>query len=154
MGAGPRPAGVVRMRSSLQLAVAVAMIVSCGSAQGLSLEFDGPELLSPGCQLDAWICGPGGGSGGYAFVLLSLEPGMTPMTGPGGNFTLPLAGLTRVVGRATYDSEKTCVPVTIPASPALIGMNVWLAAVVVRPGFAPLATYSVPFGPIIEDSIQ
>ena len=69
-------------------------------------------------------------------------------------FYLPVQGTILPVGSAPFVQGQGHATVTIPQTQALVGLNAWLAAVVVRPAGAPLVSYSVPFGPIIEDSIQ
>ena len=111
------------------------------------------STASPGSLLDCSVTARDLQEG-QVFVLLGFAPGSTLMSNGGQTFSVPLGGPLAIVASGTLLADRWDGKAAVPAIQSLVGLDAWFATVVMEPNFGVRVSESVPFGPIIEDSLQ
>lgn len=114
---------------------------------------NGPAVL--GEALDFRVIGPASPVGpAQVWLFLGTDPGSTPWSTGGTQLLLPVGGA--VVPVASFQTSASAAAGTfvIPKDPSLLGLHPLACAVWMPPSGAACFSALVPFGPIIEDSIN
>lgn len=135
----------------LSLAACLCLFSALISAQNLSLQCH--QALVPGCSIGAMVHAPMPNDARVS-VVLAFQPGSTPVMINSQLINLPLSGPMAIVGKGKMRNGVWHGEVRIPNHPSIVGLDTYFAGVIESASVGTIATFNVPFGPILEDAIQ
>ena len=143
------------MRQSALLAVALFCISASISAQSSmpTLTLGTGPLVSGGA-ITFEVHSPRSYNGDDVVLYLGDAGGSSTLSARGQTFIVPLIGAVQPVGRGVVNNGLCRGHGILPTDPALIGTTPSFSAVVLSRFAGPRVSWAMPFGPIIEDSLQ